>query len=79
MAQIDYEGGDLVIKFGDYLSNRLFWTAGFIVPLGEATQGQERVPIIVSLDYELKRWLSAQTEYSGQRGVGGGFNVEVAW
>lgn len=79
MAQIDYEGGDLVIKFGDYFSSKLFWTAGFIVPLGDTAQGENRLPILFSLDYELLRWLSAQTEYSGQRGVGAGLNYETAW
>ena len=79
LAQIDYEGGDLVIKFGDYLSSKLFWTAGVIVPLGQTSQGEDRLPILLSLDYELLKWLSAQTEYSGQRGVGAGLNYEVAW
>ena len=79
LAQIDYEGGDLVIKFGDYFSNRLFWTLGVIVPVGGTAQGEERLPFLLALDYELRRWLSAQTEYSGQRGLGGGINVEVAW
>ena len=80
MAQIDYEGGDLVIKFGDYLSSRVFWTLGAIVPLGSnAEQDRSGPPVLATLDYELLRWLSAQTEYSGQRGVGAGLNYEVAW
>ena len=80
MAQIDYEGGDLVVKFGDYFTNRLFWTAGFIVPLGgDSQQGQQGPPVLFALDYELRQWLSAQTEYSGQRGIGGGLSVERAW
>ena len=79
LAQIDYEGGDLVIKFGDYLSSRVFWTAGVIVPLGDNNQSENRLPVLLALDYELLRWLSAQTEYSGQRGVGGGLNYETSW
>lgn len=79
LAQIDYEGGDLVIKFGDYLSSRVFWTAGIIYPIGETGREQERLPILLSLDYELLKWLSAQTEYSGRRGIGGGLNYEVSW
>ena len=78
-AQIDYEGGDLVIKVGDYLSSRVFWTAGVIVPLGGVEQGQGGLPIVLGLDYQLLQWLSAQTEYSGQRGLGGGVGLERAW
>ncbi|WP_412068985.1 translocation/assembly module TamB domain-containing protein [Rubrivirga sp. IMCC43871] len=79
MVQIDYEGGDLVLKFGDYLASRLFWTAGVIVPLGDTSQGEQRLPLLLSLDYELLRWLSAQAEYSGQRGVGAGLDYELSW
>ena len=79
VAQIDYEGGDLVIKFGDYLSSRAFWTAGVIVPLGSTSQGEQRLPFVLGLDYELLSWLRAQSEYSGQRGLGGGVGVETAW
>ncbi len=79
VATIDYEGNDLVIKFGDYLSSRAFWTAGVIVPLGTTSQGEQRLPFVLGLDYELKKWLLAQTEYSGQRGLGGGIGVETAW
>ena len=79
LAQIDYEGGDLVVKFGDYLSSRAFWTFGVIVPLGEQAQTENRLPVLLALDYELLRWLSAQAEYSGQRGAGAGLNYEVAW
>ncbi|WP_420456358.1 translocation/assembly module TamB domain-containing protein [Rubrivirga sp.] len=79
VAQIDYEGTDLVIKFGDYLSTKAFWTLGAIVPLGSTSQGEQRLPFILGLDYELLSWLQAQTEYSGQRGLGGGLGVETAW
>ena len=77
MAQIDYEDGDLVIKLGDYATDRLFWTAGFIV--GNQDPNETGIPIVFGLDYELLRWLSAQAEFSGQRGVGTGLNYEVAW
>ncbi|MGB3541429.1 hypothetical protein, partial [Rubrivirga sp.] len=72
-------GGDIVIKLGDYFTNRVFWTFGVIVPTGTTDPGEDRLPIILGLDYELLKWLSAQTEYSGQRGLGGGLNYEVSW
>ena len=80
LAQIDYEGGNLVIKFGDYLSRQVFWTVGYV----GAGQQQEagRLPVFLALDYELLRvlnGLSAQAEYSGQRGAGGGVSYETAW
>ena len=78
-AQIDYEGNDLVVKVGDYLSSKVFWTAGFIVPLGGSSQGEQGLPIILGLDYQLLEWLTAQSEFSGQRGLGGGFGFERAW
>ena len=78
-AQIEYEGGDLVIKVGDYLSSKVFWTAGVIVPVSGTTQGEQGLPIVLGLDYQLLQWLSAQSEYSGQRGLGGGLGVERAW
>ena len=80
LAQIDYEGGNLVIKFGDYLSKRAFWTVGYIS--ANSQQDASRLPIYLSLDYELLRvlnGLSAQVEYSGQRGAGGGASYETAW
>ncbi|MEM0961202.1 MAG: translocation/assembly module TamB domain-containing protein, partial [Bacteroidota bacterium] len=79
LAQIDYEGGDLIVRVGDYVSNRLFWTAGFVTPIGDNTREQERLPILLTLDYQLLQWLSAQTEYSGRRGIGSGLNYEIAW
>ncbi len=79
MAQIDYEGNDLVIKLGDYATDRLFWTFGFVVPTGPQESGEDGLPILLGLDYELLNWLSAQAEYSGRRGVGTGLNYEVAW
>ena len=77
-AELSVRGIEL-IKFGDYLASRVFWTAGVIVPLGDTSRGEDRLPILLALDYELLRWLSAQTEYSGQRGVGAGLNYETAW
>jgi autotransporter translocation and assembly factor TamB len=77
MAQIDYEGGDIVIKLGDYLTSQAFLTVGFVV--GNQDRNETGLPIIVGLDYELLKWLSAQAEYSGQRGPGGGLNYEVSW
>ena len=68
-----------MVKVGDYLSSRLFLTLGAILPLGDTGREQERLPIIATLDYQLLQWLSAQTEYSGRRGIGAGFNYEIAW
>ena len=79
LAQINYEGGDLVIEVGDYLTSRAFWTAGIVLPVGETSRDEERLPILFTLDYALLRWLSAQGEVSGQRGLGGGLNAETAW
>ncbi len=78
-AQIEYEGNDLIVKVGDYLSSRAFWTAGFIVPIGGTTQGEQGLPIVLGLDYQLLEWLSAQSEFSGQRGLGGGVGFERTW
>ena len=78
-AQIDYEGNDLIVKVGDYLSSKVFWTAGFVVPVGGSSQQEQGLPIILGLDYQLLEWLAAQSEYSGQRGLGGGLGFERAW
>jgi translocation and assembly module TamB len=78
LVQIDYDGGDLVLKIGDYVTNRAFWTAGYVVPVGGQQQGEERLPIVFTLDYQLWQWLAAQTEVSGQRGVGGGAHFEFS-
>ena len=81
LAQIDVgENGTLVIRVGKYLTNRLFLTGGFVVNQASAASSREgEVPIEITLDYQLMRWLQAQTEYSGQRGVGGGLEAEVTW
>ena len=34
------------------------------------------MPVQLTLDYEILRWLQAQAEYSGQRGIGGGAAFE---
>ena len=82
LTQISYEGGDLVIKVGSYLdvvSDDLFLTFGYVVPVGGQQQGAERQPYILTLDYQLLQWLAAQAEASGRRGLGGGLGVETAW
>lgn len=79
LVQIDYDGNDLVLKIGDYVGNQAFWTAGYVYQTGGSQQGEERLPYIFTLDYFLKQWLTAQTELSGQRGLGGGLSFEQAW
>ena len=71
-----------MIKVGSYLdvvSDDLFVTFGYVVPVGGQQQGEERQPYILTLDYQLLRWLAAQVEASGQRGYGGGLGAETAW
>ena len=78
-AQVQYEGNDLIVEVGDYLSSKVFWTAGFVVPLGGSSQQEQGLPIVLGLDYQLLQWLTAQSEFSGRRGLGGGVGIERAW
>lgn len=81
LAQIDVgEGGTLVIRVGKYLTNRLFLTGGYVVnPSSSASAREGQVPLELTLEYQLLRWLAAQGEFSGQRGIGGGLETEIAW
>lgn|GEM_PF-2159305 len=81
LAQIDVgEGGAVVIRVGKYLSNRLFFTGGFVVnPTQTAATRESQVPVELTLDYQLLRWLAAQGEFSGRRGLGGGLETQIAW
>ena len=81
LAEVEIEAdGSLVVKVGKYLTNRLFLTAGYVPSRGTSSaRSESQIPIQVTLDYELLRWLQAQTEYSGQRGLGGGANAEIAF
>ena len=77
LTQISYENGNIVIKVGKYLSERIFVTLGFI-PATSSSGGRSQggLPIQATLDYEILQWLQAQGEFSGQRGVGAGLAVE---
>lgn len=81
LAQVDVgDGGTLVIRVGKYLSRRLFFTGGFIVNPTQTAAGREaQVPVELTLEYQLLRWLAAQGEYSGQRGLGGGLETQITW
>ena len=81
LAQVDITAdGAVVLRVGKYLSNRIFLTTGYVTSRASGSSRSEGgVPLEATLDYELYRWLQAQIEYSGQRGLGGGANVEVAF
>jgi len=72
--------GDLLLRVGRYLGQRTFVTAG--IPLSrsqQTTNAQDQTGYVFTLEYQLLRWLQAQGEYGGERGVGGGFGTEYAW
>ncbi|MEM1055755.1 MAG: translocation/assembly module TamB domain-containing protein [Bacteroidota bacterium] len=80
LVEIDTDGSDLVIRVGKYLTSDLFTSLGYVVvPSADDRQATEDSRFIANLDYELKRWLMAQGEYSGERGIGGGLQFEFAW
>ncbi|HEX8298108.1 MAG TPA: translocation/assembly module TamB domain-containing protein [Rubricoccaceae bacterium] len=76
LTQVSYENGSIVIKVGKYITDRLFLTAGFVPSSGSSGRRESDLPVQFTLDYEILRWLQAQGEYSGQRGVGGGVVIE---
>ncbi|GAB5536840.1 MAG: translocation/assembly module TamB [Rubricoccaceae bacterium] len=72
--------GDLLLRVGRYLGQRTFVTAG--IPVYESQQAgslQDENRFVFTLEYQLLRWLQAQGEYGGERGVGGGLGTEYAW
>ena len=72
--------GDLLLRVGRYLGQRTFVTAGFPLPGNQQTSNlQEENRFVFTLEYQLLRWLQAQGEYGGERGVGGGLGTEYAW
>ncbi|HEX9952739.1 MAG TPA: translocation/assembly module TamB domain-containing protein, partial [Rubricoccaceae bacterium] len=76
LTQVSYENGSIVIKVGKYITDRLFLTAGFVPSSGGNGRRDSELPVQFTLDYEILRWLQAEVEYSGQRGVGGGASAE---
>ena len=76
LTQVSYENGAIVIKVGKYITDRLFLTAGFVPSSGGNGRRDFELPVQFTLDYEILRWLQAEVEYSGQRGVGGGASAE---
>ena len=80
LVEIDTDGSDLVIRVGKYLTNAVFASVGYVaIPSPNDRGVTEDTRFIGLLDYELKRWLVLQGEYSGERGVGGGLRYEFAW
>ena len=81
LAQVDITAdGAVVLRVGKYLTNRIFLTTGYVTSRASGSSRSDGgVPIEATLDYELYRWLQAQIEYSGNRGLGGGANVEIAF
>ena len=72
--------GDLLLRVGRYLGQRTFVTAGIPLPVSQQTNAlQEGTGYVFTLEYQLLRWLQAQGEYGGERGVGGGFGTEYSW
>ncbi|HIG75481.1 MAG TPA: translocation/assembly module TamB [Bacteroidetes bacterium] len=80
LVEIDTDGSDLVIRVGKYLTSDLFTSVGYVVvPSATDRRVTDDTRFIANLDYELLEWLMAQGEYSGDRGVGGGLQFEIAW
>ncbi len=79
LAQVSYENGVIVVKVGKYLTERLFVTVGFVPSSGASPVSDARVPVQITADYEILRFLQAQGEFSGQRGIGGGAVFERAF
>ena len=71
--------GEFVLRLGRYLGQRTFVTAAFVNGETSSSRTQDQSPVIFTLEYQLRRWLQAQGEYGGERGIGGGFGAEVAW
>ena len=72
--------GDVILRLGRYLGQRTFVTAGFAVPTGSQQSAlEDQNQFVFTLEYQLRKWLQAQGEYGGERGVGGGVGTEFAW
>ncbi|MEO0556663.1 MAG: translocation/assembly module TamB domain-containing protein [Bacteroidota bacterium] len=72
--------GDLLLRVGRYLGQRTFVTAGFPLSGNRQTSDiQNENGFVFTLEYQLLRWLQAQGEYGGERGIGGGLGTEYEW
>ena len=80
LVEIDFNAsGETVIRVGRYLGQRAFATAGYVYG-GQQNRGiDNQNNVVFTLDYQLVRWLQAQGEYGGERGIGGGLGAEFAW
>ena len=71
--------GTLVIRLGKYLTSRAFLSGSIPISQEDTNSPDRGAGLQATLEYQIRRWLLAQGEFGGQRGVGGGVQTDITF